>query len=1005
MKKGKTKIEMKSVTKYFRNAILASTQRTVDYKNISFDTISRQEIENGLINRKATGKIWKTKEDERWERTTKDVVIALKTIATEFSDAGYIENNIEEMTSILFLPAVISKDGILSKPDDKYPWIPREFLEPMVEPQIAIGKAEIYDSFFEETTDKRNQIKLWNDYLNYAKELYEKVTETKFTEEHIKKSQIKLDGKYYIFESEQVNSTANILRLYNDLLQNGEPLLYQKMTNGGIEPSRDIIDKMEENKLKGYVGQMGGEYSLSESQREAVSCFQEIEEGEVLAVNGPPGTGKTTLLQSIVANMYVKAALNNDMAPIIVATSTNNQAVTNIIDSFGKISPIEISNLECRWIKGVNSFAVYFPSASRMKEAESKQYQYTSARGGNFVDDIETDENREGSKELFVKEFTEYFGIEENSLVRCKEKISNSLNELNEKRIRCIDKLTQAKNILGQLSAKEYINNLNQKLEKLDEEIEKVENKERQIKADSERLIERRKEWRKLYNLLPWYVRLFKFLPCFRRKIFEWSFENIKEDELNLLKRGMDIGEIEDKYYKLVEQNDILFKQNKMEINNLIAKKKERQQYKEEIISKLFEIKDMMLSFLKYKVSVDTDNFIEEFTVEKVNDELDKIRYVEFWLAVHYYEALWLIEDNPISEKENGTNYENVINKRYHRIAMLAPCMVMTTFMLPKQFLAYGGNEKSNYYMYNYVDLLIVDEAGQISPEIGIPAFALAKKAVVVGDEKQIPPVWGIQKALDIAMAIDHDVISQKEQFALLQQNGLNCSESSVMKIASQSCPYEKYGKGLFLSEHRRCYDEIIQYCNDLVYNGNLEPLRGSENKSVLYDWIPATGHKQIEVPYSQKIAGSRQNYTEATEIVDWIGNHYELILHRYQDKNQIDDEKMLIGIITPFKKQSVLLKKLLREKLPDISSNISVGTVHTFQGAERKIIIFSSVYGNKDGCYFIDRNKSLMNVAVSRAKDSFLVFGDRGCLGGNRTSASGMLKKATYKTVNEDIE
>lgn len=72
------------------------------------------------------------------------------------------------MASILFLPAVISKDGLLSKPDDKYSWIPREFLEPMVEPQIAIGKAEIYDSFFEETKDKRNQ--LWNDYLNYAKE-------------------------------------------------------------------------------------------------------------------------------------------------------------------------------------------------------------------------------------------------------------------------------------------------------------------------------------------------------------------------------------------------------------------------------------------------------------------------------------------------------------------------------------------------------------------------------------------------------------------------------------------------------------------------------------------------------------------------------------------------------------------------------------------------------------------------------------------------------------------
>lgn len=994
---------MKSVTKYFRNAILASAQGTIEYKNISFDTISSQEIEQGLINRKTTRRIWKNKEDERWERTTKDVVIALKTIATEFSDAGYIENNIEEMTSILFLPAIISEDGILSKPDDKYPWIPREFLEPMIEPQIAIGKAEIYDTFFEETTNKRNQIKSWNDYLNYAKELYEKVTETKFTERYVK--EIKLDGKYYIFESEQINSTVNILRLYNDLLKNEEPLLYAKMTNGVIESFRNIVDKMEDSKLKGHVGQMGGEYPLSESQREAVSCFQEIEEGEVLAVNGPPGTGKTTLLQSIVANMYVKAALNNDMAPIIVATSTNNQAVTNIIDSFGKINPIGISNLEYRWITGVNSFSVYFPSKSKMKEAESKHYQYTSARGGNFVDDIEADENRESSQSLFVKEFTKYFGKEENSLKKCKEVISNSLNELDEQRVRCIDKLTRIKNIFGKLSAKEYINNLNQKLKKLDGEIEKLKNKEKEIKTESERLIKRRKGWRQLYDLLPWYVRLFKFLPCFKRKIFEWSFDNIKDDELNFLKRGMGIDEIEDKYYKLVEQNDILLKQNQKEKNNLIVNRKESQQHKEEIISKLFEIRDIMVSFSGYKVSVHTDNFIEEFSVEKINDELDKIRYAEFWLAVHYYETVWLIEDNPINENQRNATFKNVINDRYHRIAMLAPCMVMTTYMLPKQFLAYDGNEKSHFYLYNYADLLIVDEAGQISPEIGIPAFALAKKAVVVGDEQQIPPVWGIQKALDIAMAIDHNVISQKERFILLQENGLNCSESSVMKIASQSCPYEKYGKGLFLSEHRRCYDEIIQYCNDLVYNGNLEPLRGSERESVLHNWIPAIGHKQIEVPYSQTIAGSRQNYKEATKIVDWIGNHYELILHRYREKNQIDDEKMLIGIITPFKKQSVLLKKLLRENLPDISSNIAVGTVHTFQGAERKIIIFSSVYGNKDGCYFIDMNKSLMNVAVSRAKDSFLVFGDRGCLGGNGTSASGMLKKATHEKVALNLE
>lgn len=74
--------------------------------------------------------------------------------------------------------------------------------------------------------------------------------------------------------------------------------------------------------------------------------FEEIGEGDVLAVNGPPGTGKTALLQTIVADMYVKAALEENDAPVIVAISTNNQAVTNIIDSFGKINLVGIINLE-----------------------------------------------------------------------------------------------------------------------------------------------------------------------------------------------------------------------------------------------------------------------------------------------------------------------------------------------------------------------------------------------------------------------------------------------------------------------------------------------------------------------------------------------------------------------------------------------------------------------------------------------------------------------------------
>lgn len=63
---------------------------------------------------------------------------------------------------------------------------------------------------------------------------------------------------------------------------------------------------------------------------------------------------------------------------------------------------------------------------------------------------------------------------------------------------------------------------------------------------------------------------------------------------------------------------------------------------------------------------------------------------------------------------------------------MITPCLVMTFYMLPRQFLAYG--DQKSFYLYNYVDVLIVDEAGQVSPEIAAGAFSLAKRSIVVGD-------------------------------------------------------------------------------------------------------------------------------------------------------------------------------------------------------------------------------------------------------------------------------
>ena len=1006
---SRRRFKMKSVTRYFRNAVAASMQGTVNYKKERFFVVTEGELLSGKLSEENNFNIWKKEYDAESDNDEeklkiKNVIIALKTLATEFRDGGKMEDNIEEMTSFFFLPLCVTRTGKLCMPvEGKIPWIPREYLRPMEDPLLAVGDGEKYDEFLEHTTNERYQLDSWQDYLAYAIKLYEFVAEIPFKGNYIRNGNelFKADGRYYLFQDSTVNASFYILQLYNALIKGTVNSLYDKITNGKIEPSKPLIKNTDISKMKAHVGQMGGAYPLSPSQREAMNHFGEIKEGNLLAVSGPPGTGKTTFLQSVVADMYVKSALKRERAPIIVAASTNNQAVTNIIDSFGQISEIGISNLEHKWITGTDSFAVYFPSNGKVKEAAQKRYQYTTVRGGGFVDELESKENRRSSGRLFKQEFHQYFRRETASIdfALCEEILWKELEKVNKDRINCISMLDNIKSVLGRESYGAYVERIMQNIRKEEAIRNDLQNQIEKIQETTQWFLNRMQEWRKAYQQFPWYVRLLKKFFCFKSKIQRWSFSFVNQAELSFLRRDMSIDEIEKVYMQKICDNDLQksqLQEQKLCIDDKIEKLKSQ---KKEIDIKMEHLKEGYQNFEKYNVAVPEDSVLNEFDLCKLNDVLDRVRYAEFWLAVHYYESRWLKEDNPVSEKQKGKTFKNILDDMYHRIAMISPCMVMTFFMLPKQFWAYDGNDKKNYFMCNYIDLLVVDEAGQTSPEIAAASFSLAKKAVIVGDEEQIPPVWGTARALDIAMAISNGVIANKGEYGMLEENGLNCSQSSIMKMAALSCEFNKYKRGLFLSEHRRCYNEIITYCNKLVYEGKLEPKRGSfyaAEYNELRGLLPVMGFRQVTTAKSEKYGGSRRNREEAEAIIMWLQKKYEKILLCYSDKDGIE-ERGVLGIITPFKSQSFLIKNLIKRRLPEYSKFIDVGTVHTFQGAERKVILFSSVYGSEDGCYFINRAPDLMNVAVSRAKDSFLVFGDKECLTGGEKTAAGLLKKMVF--------
>ena len=976
----------KEITQYLKKAVLAQVDRSIDFKNDEFYKISKEEFFNGIIAPNITLKLFENnKKEEGKEKKKKDekdkidenlyVIIAVKVIRTIEEGSQKKDEEIEDLTGIYFIPAMLNKEKSILLPaieDNKLPWFPREFLKPMIEPELAIGDNKIYEQVLSDNIYHIYDIFSWEDYLKFCINIYEKTTNCNFNDDYIynlngNKEKVELESNIYIFPDKTINPTYSIKSLYENILKEEKEMpLYEKFIQLEEEKDEVLQEDTIENQKK-HLGQMGGIYGLSESQRESVNNFNNIKEGEILAVKGPPGTGKTTLIQSIVANEYVKRALEKGVPPLIVASSTNNQAVTNIIESFGKIKrKFKRSNLEERWLENVDSFAIYFPSKRKRKQAKEKKFQYTDNKGNFFVAEIENEENIKKSKEKFIEEASKFLENEEkiDNITIYKNKLHDRLRKINQIQNELIDIVSFFESI--------EIKDIEKYLKERKEQINNI----RDIKKNAQKRIE---FWNNKYKEIPILWRVLSFIKNYKAKISNKLKIYVNEDEIFKVDL-LDINYIEEYYSKIIEnQNEEIRKLQ------LIIKEVEKNKISYENNLKKLE---------KYNIEA------RIITNKKELEEwLDRnIRYIAFWLSVHYYEARWLEGENELTEKQKGTNFENVIRMYYERLALIAPCIVMTFYMLPKQFEIWDGVKKG--YLYNTIDLLIVDEAGQVSTEIAACSFALAKKAIVVGDEYQISPVWGIETALDKSLAIQEGIIKYEKEFKILEQNGITASTSNVMKVACKSCKYRKYNeKGLFLSEHRRCFDDIIKYCNDLVYKGKLNPLRGNKREDKRQDLFHKMGYKKVESLNSQKVGTSRSNVTEALGIAIWIKENYDKIYEYYEKVNPNN----VIGIITPFKAQSATIKNVLKKVLPkEIRERITVGTIHVLQGGERKIIIMSTTYGKDEGCFFIDNNKSLMNVAVSRAEDSFLVFGNIECLKDEVTCPSGLLKNSIK---NNEIE
>jgi len=425
--------------------------------------------------------------------------------------------------------------------------------------------------------------------------------------------------------------------------------------------------------------------------------------------------------------------------------------------------------------------------------------------------------------------------------------------------------------------------------------------------------------------------------------------------------------EVEDEFTELVGRDSITqsiklyISQRKEFLNDICLKMKETEEK-----SRFF--KEAMTSLMPFLTS-------EIVSLEDVQKSLDTgPRYRAFKLASHYWEACYLLQ-----LEEWFSRYDTLVESKapgrllyqYHRLAKLHPCFVCTLYTLPDKFTGWRSPSES-IPLYNEIDLLIIDEAGQVSPEVGVPSFALAKRALVVGDPDQIEPIWSVPKFLDSANAIENNLINENEIDSFLT-SGLAASGGSLMRVAQRATRYAKYpkrGRGLFLSEHRRCWSEIIQMCNDLVYNNKLKACREDNGERRIN---PSVGYVHL-LGRDRVSGGSRVNVSEAQAIVEYLRYREPEISAAYGGSSLAE----LVAIVTPFSAQVRAIRLALKSVFGE-SHGITVGTVHALQGAESRIVIFSPTYGlgTSPGSTFIDRSRSILNVAISRAKDAFWVLGN----------------------------
>lgn len=339
----------------------------------------------------------------------------------------------------------------------------------------------------------------------------------------------------------------------------------------------------------------------------------------------------------------------------------------------------------------------------------------------------------------------------------------------------------------------------------------------------------------------------------------------------------------------------------------------------------------------------------------RVNDKMLSFTYERRFESHPDYTLLWSIRKairDLYSHNRKGADRESIrlkINSLKDRATELEIRINESLFSEARVIACTLTGSANRVLMGQKFGTLFIDEAAQALEAACWIAIRKADRVILAGDHCQLPP-------------------TVKSPVAL--RGGLG---NTLMQEIVRNKPHTVS----LLNTQYRMNEEIMNFSSQWFYGGMLKSAPEVKYRSILdYDkpivWIDTEGMECNEEFVGENYG--RINKQEAELSVSKLKEYIDKI-----GRERFLDERIDIGVISPYKAQVQYLRQLIRKDsyFKPYRQFITVNTVDGFQGQERDIIIISLVRANEDGQIGFLNDLRRMNVAITRARMKLIIMGD----------------------------